>query len=294
MNAARTAALAPLLALAIGCGGPGGGEPPAAAGSPPTSPGSPGNPPAPPTGSGQTPGTPAPAPVDPAAPPPGGSGSSRFQIGAAAGLYLVDPVAGEPSVEGLVVVTLTAISTNGFIPPADTVVTLNGVPLLRDPSLSGAYWRVDPAGPQPVVGSGGELLLVARATLDGKPIERTLVLPCPADVAVTTTPAPGAPLAQGGTLHLASAADLTLNPGVPAMANTYPTATLYGFDPAARTLSAALPAHPIGPGPLAVDLTAPASAAPAWLLDLRWPGPWVIDGETGGFCGLAKRFTWTR
>jgi hypothetical protein len=287
MNVPRSAALAPLLALLAGCGGPGGGDPGAATppGNPPAGPGTP--------ASGQ-PGTPPPAPVDPAAPPPGASGSSRFQIGAASGLYLVDPVAGEPSVGGLVVVTLTAISTNGFVPPADTVVTMNGVPLLRDPTLSGAYWRLDPSGPQPVAGSGGELVLVARATVDGKPIERTLVLPCPSDVAVTTTPAPGAPLAPGTTLHLASAADLTLNPGVPAMANTYPTATLYGFDPAARTLSAALPARNLGPGPLAVDLTAPESAAPAWLLDLRWPGPWQLDGETGGFCGLAKRFTWTR
>jgi hypothetical protein len=35
-----------------------------------------------------------------------------------------------------------------------------------------------------------------------------------------------------------------------------------------------------------------ATAAPANLLDLRWPGPWVIDGQTGGFCGLAKRWTY--
>jgi hypothetical protein len=37
-----------------------------------------------------------------------------------------------------------------------------------------------------------------------------------------------------------------------------------------------------------------ATTAPAYLMDLRWPGQWIIDGETGGFCGLAKRWAYAR
>jgi hypothetical protein len=50
------------------------------------------------------------------------------------------------------------------------------------------------------------------------------------------------------------------------------------------------PARPARPQGLPVLPT----TAPAYLLDLRWPGPWVIDGQTGGFCGLAKRWTYAK
>jgi hypothetical protein len=245
-----------------------------------------------------SPGTPPPAVADPAPPAAGGSGSNRFQVGAAQGLYLVDPARGEAAVQGWVVVTLGPVGTGNFIPPDDTVVTLNGVPLLRDPALNGAYWRVDPAGPQPVVGSGGRIVLVATGTVAGTLVSRTLVLPCPADVEVASSPAAGAALtpapAPATPLHLTSASDLTLNVGIPAMNGIYPTAMLWGFDPATRSLVPSGSPHLIPPGPLDVALPVLDTTAPAYLLDLRWPGPWVIDGETGGFCGLAKRWEYAR
>jgi hypothetical protein len=285
-TAIRTAALTSLLALAAACGGGAGGNAGAAPGGTTPPAGGPG------AGSGalaSAPSTPAPAAVDPNPPAVGASGSNRFQMGAADGLYLVDPVQGEPSVTGLVVVTLGPVGTGNFIPPADTTVTMNGVPLLRDPNLNGAYWRVDPAGPQPVVGTGGRMVLVASATIAGAPVERTLVLPCPSDVAVSSSPGAGSALAVGSSVHLSSASDLTLNPGVPMMASKYPEVTLYGYDPDTRSLAAAGGPTFLPPGPLSVDVAVAPTVAPAYLLDLRWPGQWVIDGETGGFCGLAKR-----
>jgi hypothetical protein len=278
MSATRLALLLPLFALACG-GASGPGDP----GSPVASAGIPG-----------APATPAPAPFDPNPPAAGGSGSNRFQIGAATGLYLVDPAKGEPAVQGLVVVTFGPVGTGNFIPPNDTVVTMNGVPLLRDPNLNGAYWRVDPAGPQPQIGSGGRIVLVATATVNSAPIERTLVLPCPSDVEVGSTPGVGSAISAGSSLHLSTTADLTLNTGIVIMASNLPEATLYGYDPATRAITGVQSPELLPPGPLALTVPVAATAAPAYLLDLRWPGHWVIDGETGGFCGLAKRLTYTK
>jgi hypothetical protein len=237
------------------------------------------------------PGTPAPAVAVANPPPAGGSGSNRLQVGAdpLLGLYLVDPAPGEPSVQGFVVVTLD----KGAL-PAGATVTLNSVPLLRDPALNGNFWRVDPSGTQPVVGSGGRIVLVASALSAGKPVERTLVLPCPEDVAVGSTPAVGAQLVPGTPVHLTTSADLTLNVGIAPLTGVFPRATLHGYDPATRALSPSGAPQNLGPGPVSVDVPVLATTAGGWLMDLRWPGHWVIDGETGGFCGLAKRWAYTK
>jgi hypothetical protein len=241
------------------------------------------------------PGTPPPAAFDPNPPPTGGSGSHRFEMGAPLGLYLVDPAQGEASVQGAVVVTFGPVGAGNFIPPDDTVVTLNGVALVRDPPpANGAYWHLDPAGPQPQTGSGGELVLVATATVDASPIQRTLVFPCPSDVAVTSTPAVGSTIAAGGSLSLSTAKDLTLNVGIAPMASVLPHVTLHGYDPATRAISAAAAPVNLAPGPLALSLPVVAAGAPAYLVDLRWPGHWIIDGQSGGFCGLAKRWTYAK
>jgi len=228
--------------------------------------------------------------------PRGGSGSHRFQIGAAHGLYLVDPAAGEAPVQGLVVVTLGPIGGGNFIPPADVVVTLNGVPLLRDPKLNGAFFRLDPDGPRPAIGSGGQMVIVAAGTdpADGRRIQRQLVLDCPADIQVGSTPPAGAPLGTATSLRIVSSSDLTVNAGVPLMANILPQVMLFGYDAATRSLAPSGSPRNISPGPLSVEVAVTPTAAEGWLLDLRWPGPFVLDGQTGGFCGLAKRWTYRK
>src|SRR4051812_8591963 len=243
------------------------------------------------------PGTPPPA--DPNQPPlpVGGNGSHRFEMGAGQGLYLQDPTPGQPTVSGFVVVTLGA--AGGGLPgnaPADTVVTLDGVPLLRDPALDGNFFRLDPAGTQPRIGWGGQMVLVATGTdpKDGKPIQRQLVLPCPNDIAVSSTPAIGSSLAGAATVTVLSPSDITLNIGIPLMNGIFPQATLFGYNRATRTLAPSGSPVNIAPGPLAVTVAVTATTADAYLLDLRWPGHFILDGQTGGFCGLAKRWTYAK
>ena len=243
------------------------------------------------------PGTPPPAPPNPAPLPVGGNGSNRFEVGAANGLYLQDPTPGEPAVQGFVNVTLGA--AGGGLPgnaPADTVVTMNGVPLLRDPNLNGNFWRVDPNGPQPTIGSGGQMVLVATGTdpKTGKAIQRQLVMECPKDITVTSTPDIGVSLAVSPTVTITSPSNITFNVGVPIVASIFPQATLFGYNRATRILAPSGSPHNIGPGPLSITVPVLPTAADAYLLDLRWPGVFILDGQTGGFCGLAKRWTYAK
>ncbi len=230
------------------------------------------------------PGTPTPAPPDPNPQPVGGSGSKRWQIGAVGGgLYLADPAAGEASVQGLVIVTL-----DKGVPPADTVVTINGVALVHAPPSDDRYFKVDPSGPRPPVSPGGRMVLAASSASAG--VARQLVLPCAPDVAVGTAPAMGSSLGTG-SLQLTFSVDLTLNPaGLAPLAGVSPVATLDGYDPATRVLTAGSP-HAIGAGQLSVSLPVGSTAAAEWLVDLRWPGVFIADGgDSGAFCGLVKRW----
>ena len=243
------------------------------------------------------PGTPPPADPNQVIQPLGGNGSHRFELGSQQGLYLQDPTPGEPSVRGFVVVTLgSPASGTGFLPPADTVVTMNGVPLLRDPTLNGTFFRLDPAGPQPKIGTGGQMVLVATGTdpQTGKQIQRSLVLPCPNDIAVSSTPAIGGSLAGATSVTITSPSDITFNVGVGIVASIFPQATLFGYQRATVGIVPSGSPHNIAPGPLSITVPVTPTAGDAYLLDLRWPGTFILDGQTGGFCGLAKRWTYTK
>ncbi|HEY6908405.1 MAG TPA: PKD domain-containing protein [Myxococcales bacterium] len=243
------------------------------------------------------PGTPPPASANPTPLPVGGNGSHRFEMGAAQGLYLQDPATGEPTVSGFVVVNLAA--SGGGLPgnaPPDTVVTLNGVALLRDPNLNGNFFRLDPAGPKPSVGWGGQIVLVATGTdpSTGKPIQRQLVMNCPVDIPVNSVPPIGSLITGVASVNITSPADITFNVGIPLMASIFPQAQLFGYDRATRGLLPSGAAVNIAPGPLNVTVPVTPTTGDAYLLDLRWPGVFVLDGQTGGFCGLAKRWTYAK
>lgn len=276
----RLTSAASALLVSLACGGAGGAaDAPGAGGLGPPSAGSP---------------APSVPPVETRTPPPsGGTGSNRFQIGSQ-GLYLQDPAAGEPTVSGLVLVNLDRAA-----PPAGTTVTLNGVPLARwmvgtPPAPSDRYWTVDPAGPQPVARSGGWLEIVADT---GTGISRSLVLPCPHDVAMTTSPAAGASLAGLASVPVEWSPLDTLtvaaNAGVPAMAGIQPTATMRVYDPALGALEPGAAGAQVIVGPSAAGVIVPftpRAGAPGYLVDVRWPGAWIPDGgETGAFCGLVHR-----
>jgi hypothetical protein len=118
------------------------------------------------------PATTPPAPVAPAANPAGSgtapadgppgtngfsdvTGDSALQVGAGSGVEFIDhPALGEPSVKGLILVNASGVRQTPTAPPADTVVSLNGVPLVRavvNGATSERFFTVDPAGPQPAI-----------------------------------------------------------------------------------------------------------------------------------------------
>ena len=77
---------------------------------------------------------------------------------------------------------------------------------------------------------------------------------------------------------------------------------LWGYEPATRALVGYGSPLVVGtPNGFNVDVPVCASSgvctattAGAYLLELRWPGQGVLDGQTGGFCGLAKRFFFSK
>ena len=241
------------------------------------------------------PGTPAPDLRPAPAAPIGASGNGRWQFGSETGLYVVDPAVGEISIQGATPgsVPLVSVSLNKGAPPADTTITLNGVKLVRVASNPLFEWTVDPAGPQPIVGSGGFIDLVAS---DGSGRQREMVLPCPSDVNMTSIPGIGSSLASSSSIQISFARTIVLNPaGIPSLAGVFPSATLVGYNTATGALvPGALGQNGIGAGQLGVTVPIVGrTTAAAYLMDVRWPGLFQLDGETGVFCGLAKRWTYT-
>jgi hypothetical protein len=282
--------LAALLAAALcACGGSPGAPPPATSGGSPPPAGAPAvNPPAP---------DPAASGTAPAGGPPGTngpsslSGNSALQVGAGSGLTFVDrPTRGEPSVKGLVLVNGSGVRQAPTAPPPDTVVTLNGVALVHavvGRAASDRFFEVDPAGPQPTIAQDGYLHVTASSASLGA--SRTLSLACPFDLALTTTPAPGASLAGASALALAWTDDLPQQPlGTLLPASGAPAATLYPYDAATGALGAAL--LTVSVDQRAHAATVPVRPAPGgWLLELRYPALVFLDGVTGGYCGRTKR-----
>ncbi|MFL5264847.1 MAG: hypothetical protein ACJ79R_01780 [Anaeromyxobacteraceae bacterium] len=282
-----------LAAALCACGGAPGAPPPATSGGSPPPPAAPAaNPAAPVSAASGT---------APAGGPPGTnglsslSGNSALQVGAGSGLTYVDrPAPGEPSVKGLVLVNGSGVRQAPTAPPPDTVVTLNGVALVHavvDGTTSDRFFQVDPAGPQPTIAQDGYLHITASS--DSLGASRTLSLACPFDLALTTTPAPGASLAGTSALSLAWTDDLPQQPpGTLLPASGAPAATLYPYDAKTGAVGAAL--LTVFVDQHAHAATVPVRPAPdGYLLELRYPALVFLDGVTGGYCGRTKRVTFS-
>jgi hypothetical protein len=215
----------------------------------------------------------------------GGARGGGLQI-ATTGLFVIDsPVTGEPSIAGMV---LAAFSGGGGT-PADTVVTLNGVALAHW-SVNPSYFVVSPTGPQPALGADGILHLFASSASTST--SRALDLACPAPIAVTANPVAGASLAGSSVLTLAWPA---LPQNVPAVMNFFlaPSAALYAYDAANNAIAGGSGFQQLNQASTTAILTVAPTTATGYLAELRYPGLYLLDGNTGGVCGRAERFTFT-
>lgn len=280
---------------APGSGGPGAPGDPGSPGAP-GSPSDPGAPPAP-TDPGAPPAPPGTPPGPPANPGPFvvGSGTGRNPLPGAVtgsdailvsvekGLYLLDPVlAHEPRLDGEVYV-----SVNGAAPPPDTTVEINGVPLARRelPGSPEIPFALDAASPQPEPDADG----LVHVTVRSGALSKTMSLPCPPDVALTSSAPPDGNLRDVPAVQLSWDGDLEAN-----AENPFPTA----FTTSAKLMHYSYATHEIGDEHYATKYVADGGrsvsleVAPSddgFCAEVRWQGAFLQSGNSRGFCGRAKR-----
>jgi hypothetical protein len=210
------------------------------------------------------------------------TGSSAILISADKGLYVLDvALAGEPSIEGDVYVAV-----NGATPPADTTVEINGVPLAREdlPGSPESPFRIDAAGPQPVPDADGMVTITVRSG----GLVKTMSLPCPTDLAVTSSAPPDGYLRGRRSVDLSWDGDIEAN-----AENPFPTA----FTTSAKLMHYSYVTHAIGDEHYSTKYVAGARAVAldvspsddGYCAELRWQGKYLQDGNSRGFCGRAKR-----
>jgi hypothetical protein len=159
--------------------------------------------------------------------------------------------------------------------------------------LSAGWFSVDPAGPQPPLGADRFLHLVAtsRSTKG----TRILNLPCPAPVAVTTSPVAGSSLAGVTSLNIAWT---PFPQNVPLFLNgsflDAPTVLLSSFDLASGAAVSGIALQYLGQQSLNATFTVPPTTSTGYQVTLTYPGVYVLDGQTGGACGRVQRITFAR
>jgi len=221
----------------------------------------------------------------------GGGGGGKLQI-ATRGLFVVDqPRLGEANITGYLIAQLAG----GGGTPADTVVTLNGVRLVPMPGTVAGYFIVDPAGPQPALGPDGFLHLVASSVSANN--TRQLNLPCSQPVVETTDPVAGTSLQVTTQLNVSWSPAFPQNVALVTNGSFMdpPQIMLAGYDPSTG--------QPVGGSTnllfldqTLTNVTVPVTHTTAplgYILELKYPGTYVLDGNSGGVCGrvIRKLFT---
>jgi hypothetical protein len=204
-------------------------------------------------------------------------GGGRFEIAANSLFYNARPLSGEASFLGAVAVTWA----NGPL-PADTSVTFNGVPLVFS-STNG--WHVDPAGPQPQPLASGQLTISATSASAG--LKRTLTLTCASDEVITADPPEGSALGGTAAVNLSwDAALVAFDINTPVQ--EYANATLWGYDASTDTLGLGI-SFVYAVAATGTSLAVGATSSPGYAAEVKWPGQYVLDGNSGGQCGRVKR-----
>jgi hypothetical protein len=195
-------------------------------------------------------------------------------------VYVLDPpLAGEPVFDGTIEVVV-----EGKAPPADTVVELNGVALVRETRNDDGdrFWHVDPAAPPPVRTDGTVRITARSGSLTG-----TIDLSCPVDIAMSSSTPAGASLSGSTALVLGWGDALPVNTVKPAFAS------LRGLDLATSTPSPVVLAHRLLPrGAVETTLPIEETTSSGYVVEMRWQGTLQRNGNSDGFCGRAKRLVY--
>jgi hypothetical protein len=218
----------------------------------------------------------------------GGGGGAKMQIATSNGINVIEnPSPGEVSMTGFVE---AALAGSGLT-PSDTVVTLNGVPLVHAPGLAPAWFQVDPAGPQPTVGADGFLHIVASS--QSARSTRTLNLPCPAHIDVTTVPTEGSSLSGVSTLSLSWSTPLPQNSA--AVLNFFepPSAVLSSYDLTTGAVTGGISFASFSQLAMGADLSVLPSNSSGYRVAFTYPGIYVLDGNSGGVCAIQERFVFS-
>ena len=198
--------------------------------------------------------------------------------------------------KGMILVAPTGTHGSGA-PPDDTVVTINGVPLVHapgDPSFSARYFVVDPAGQQPLIAADGFLHISAASSATGA--SRALNLACPFALAATLTPPPGALAPGTDQIQLAWPAGAlpVQSRDYSAFGLTAATVTLRGFELATQVLSFVSNSQPLAADATGAIVPLGITTASGYAVDVAFPGIFFVDGETGGVCGRVQRFVYSK
>jgi hypothetical protein len=194
----------------------------------------------------------------------GGGGGAKMQIATSNGINVIEnPSPGEVSMTGFVE---AALAGSGLTPS-------------------------DPAGPQPTVGADGFLHIVASS--QSARSTRTLNLPCPAHIDVTTVPTEGSSLSGVSTLSLSWSTPLPQNSA--AVLNFFepPSAVLSSYDLTTGAVTGGISFASFSQLAMGADLSVLPSNSSGYRVAFTYPGIYVLDGNSGGVCAIQERFVFS-
>jgi hypothetical protein len=219
----------------------------------------------------------------------GGGGGAKMQIATTHGMNVIEhPDVGQASMTGFVQAALAGDHTT----PSDTIVTLNGVRLVHVPGLAPAWFQVDPAGVQPVVGADGFLHITASSVSANT--TRTLNLPCPAHMPVTTTPVEDSSLSGVDAVTLAWPFPLVQNAASVLTFFDPASVTLASYDLVSGTVTGGISFVSLPQTAMSATVPVGPTNSTGYVVKFNYPGQYVLDGNSGGVCAVEERFLFSR
>ncbi len=116
------------------------------------------------------------------------------------------------------------------------------------------------------------------------------------DAERTLTPAPGASLSgvSGVSLSWATGSLPVQGRDFSAFNLDLPSVSLHGFDSATHAMSFIASPQPLAVTSVSATVPVGATSASGYAVELRYPGVFFLDGETGGACGRTQRFIYAK